>query len=175
MLYWLSVGLKQWCLYSASVQIGCLLPCFFSLEVSLKHSPKAKYIYMAVYILLPSCLFFTGLHRWEHGHGVVPLGSWCQREPTWQWGMDAAACCCLLWPSWNRRVRSSYVSTFSRFLPLCGHQSAKCGAKVFLQLNNTNIVFLFGNATSQLKREQACLVHGNMKLLFLLFSCLFSL
>lgn len=61
------------------------------------------------------------------------------------------------------------------FLPLCGHQSAKCGAKVFLQLNNTNIVFLFGSTTSQLKREQARLVHRNMKLLFLLFSCLFSL
>lgn len=56
-----------------------------------------------VFIFFPSCCP-PGLHRRQYGDGVLPSGAWCQREPSWQWGMDAAACCCFLWIPWNCRV-----------------------------------------------------------------------
>lgn len=79
----------------------------------------------------------TGLHRWQHGYGVLPFGSERQRQPTRQRGMDAAARRRLLWPSGDCRVRRSRVSAVDTFFPphFVDTRMQKCGARVFVQNN----------------------------------------
>ena len=65
-----------------------------------------KLIYSCIILSLVYFPLCKGLHRWQHGDGVLSFGAWCQCEPGWQWGMDTPACCCLLRLPWNCEVSS---------------------------------------------------------------------
>lgn len=124
-------------------------------------------------------LFCTGLHRWQHGDGILSFGPQCQCEPGWQRGMDAAACCCVLRLPWHRRVCSIHVPVVSRIQQRNSCKKTLLFAKMqrwcqsISAFNNTNIVVVFGRTTSQLKHEWACLEHARMQLSWLNNWCKF--
>lgn len=114
------------CLSAASLLTSLLFFCFFFPSLASSNIPEQSDV--AWQRPNSSSSFLpTGLHRWQHGYGVLPFGSERQRQPTRQRGMDAAARRRLLWPSGDCRVRRSRVSAVDTFFPpsFCGHQNAK--------------------------------------------------
>lgn len=132
------------CLSAASLLTSLLFCVFFPPSSASSNIPEQSDV--AWQRPNSSSFLPTGLHRWQHGYGVLPFGSERQRQPTRQRGMDAAARRRLLWPSGDCRVRRSRVSAVDTFFfppHFVDTRMQKCGARVFVQGTMLSIVCLF--------------------------------